>query len=283
MLSRMTMLLRQLGGRPAAPQETADDDIVTELRLPKFNLAAPTAQAAIDLFQGRWTSDVAQVVPGVVSGTTGLFDDPRVGFAVKAFAGAEGDLRGQRVLELGPLEAAHTLQLERLGAEVVAVEGNTEAFLKCLIIKELTRLSRAQFLYGDFVRYLRGIGGERFDLIFCCGVLYHLPDPIELIEAMAARTRRVFVWTHYHSEERDTGAVAESAGRGGERYTYYRRENVDRRSHVYWGGGQAKSTLMSRGDILRAFERHGFTHSEIHQEEPDHPGGPCFSASFWRE
>jgi len=277
------MLLRRLGGQPVLQHAMTGHDIVTELRLPKFNLMAPGAQAVIDLLQGRWTSDIGQVIPGVVSGTTGLFADPRVGFAVKTFAGAEGDLRGQRVLELGPLEAAHTFQLERLGAEVVAVESNTEAFLKCLIVKELTRLHRAQFLYGDFVQYLRSTNGERFDLIFCCGVLYHLPDPLDLIEAMAARTRRVFVWTHYQGEARKTGTVAESVGRGGERYTYYRRQNVDRRSPGYWGGGQASSTLMPRNDILRAFERHGFTHSDIHHEEPDHPGGPCFSASFWRE
>ena len=62
---------------------------------------------------------------------------------------------GFRILELGPLEGAHTYQLEKLGAaEIVAIEANKEAFLKCLIIKELAQLERARFLLGDFVTYL---------------------------------------------------------------------------------------------------------------------------------
>ncbi len=35
------------------------------------------------------------------------------------------------ILELGPLEGAHTYQLR-----ILAIEANAEAFLKCLVVKE---------------------------------------------------------------------------------------------------------------------------------------------------
>ncbi len=275
-------LLRWLGPSSHRHRDACEQEIVTHLRGRKFNLSAPTAQGVVDLFEGHWASDLGQVVPGVVSGPTDLFSDPRVGFAVEQFAGAEGDLRGQRVLELGPLEAAHTHQLERAGADVIAVEANTEAYIKCLIVKELTGLSRARFLYGDFVEYLRAVRGERFDLIFCCGVLYHMADPLALIEAMTACTDRVFVWTHCFGDGTPAPWIAERVERNGRSYTYHRRRNVDRPSDVYWGGGRPTSALLSRDDIFRAFADHGFVHSTVHQNEPDHPAGPSFSASFWR-
>jgi SAM-dependent methyltransferase len=281
MISKVVLLLQRLGIWPTRGER--EDDVFTQLTFEKFNLSAPTSQAIADIFHGHWASDLGQIIPGIVSGPTGLFNDPRVGFTLKHFAGSTGDLRGQRVLELGPLEAAHTYQLERLGADVVAIEANTEAYLKCLIVKELTGLTRARFLYGDFIEYLRTASGERFDQIFCCGVLYHMADPVALIEAMAARTNRVFVWTHYATESASGTAVAEQVDKGGQRYTYYRRQNVDRPSTVYWGGGRPTSALMSRDDILRAFAAQGFIHSEVHQDELEHPGGPCFSVSFWKE
>jgi SAM-dependent methyltransferase len=78
------------------------------------------------------------------------------------------------VLELGPLEGGHSFMFERLGArEVIAIEANPRAYLKCLIIKELLDLRRVRFLCGDFLEYLRADGTD-FDLVFASGVLYHM-------------------------------------------------------------------------------------------------------------
>lgn len=277
MIFKFAASLRRIGARPARAGIT---EILTNLTLRKFNSAAPTPQAAADIFRDHWASNLGQIVPGTMSGPTGLFDDPRVGYVLERFAGPGGDLHGQLVLELGPLEGAHTCQLEKLGASVTAIEANTEAFLKCLIVKELAALTRARFLYGDFVEYLRTTD-YRFDLVFCCGVLYHMADPIDLIAAIAAHTNRVFVWTH-HYVEGASSAVAERIEKGGQLYTYYRRQNVDRQSTVYWGCGQPTSALMSRDDIVRAFAAYGFVHSHLHHEEPTNAGGPAISVSFWK-
>jgi SAM-dependent methyltransferase len=282
MLSRMLPFLQRLGGLPPR-HGTTEDSVQSNLKLRKFNLSAPTPQGVVDIFQDHWASDIGQIIPGIVSGPTDLFKDARIGFALKNFASSTGDLEGQRVLELGPLEAAHTYQLEHLGADVTAIEANTEAYLKCLIVKELTGLTRARFHYGDFIEYLRGAGDEKFDLIFCCGVLYHMSDPIALIEAIAAHSNRIFLWTHYYVKGARAEVPSEKVYKRGDAYFYHRRQNLDRPSIAYWGGGQPTSALMSRQDIFRAFESLGFVHAEVHQDELNHPGGPCFSVSLWRD
>src|SRR5437763_7974065 len=122
----------------------------------KFETRAPSAQNAVDLFQGKWASDLSEVAPKLVSGGSPLFrTDDRPRLAGLTLGNADGRFDGMSVLELGPLEGAHSFQLQLLGAaNVVAVEANTEAFLKCLIVKEIAGLDRVRFLLGDFTAYL---------------------------------------------------------------------------------------------------------------------------------
>lgn len=257
----------------------------TALPPAKFAQHAPSPQATADLFQGRWATDLSDVVPVGASGTTRLFRDPRVDFPLVKFSSPSGGLTGQRVLELGPLEGAHTYQLLRHGAEVVAVEANTEAYLKCLIVKELVGLEKARFLYGDCLQYLEECT-ETFDLIFCCGVLYHMEDPIRLIRQVACRTRRIFLWTHYYTPDAPqyhphTSPV--EVNRDGEIYTYYRRQNTDRDAGRFWGGTATSASMLSRSDLFRAFRQYGFLHNMVHVEELQNPSGPAISASFWAD
>src|SRR5664280_1000806 len=165
-------VLRNLG-KLKAGHWIKPEPIRAELSAKKFELRTPAPQNAIDIFSHRWASDLADVVPGVQSGQARHFGaDPRPAFA---FNHIKPDVvaRGARILELGPLEGGHTYQFERLGAaEIIAVEANVEAYLKCLIVKELAGLKRARFLLGDVIQYLLK-DTSRYDLIFCCGVLYH--------------------------------------------------------------------------------------------------------------
>lgn len=250
---------------------------------PKFTRQEPSDQNALDIFRGRWACDLSGLVPGTRAGGTNLFEDPRISeHLLRRFAGPAGDLAGQRVLEIGPLEGAHTYQLERLGATVTAVEANTEAYLKCLIVKEILQLSQARFLYGDAVEYLRREDIGRFDLIVCCGVLYHLADPAELISLLAAKTDRVYLWTHYEMNAGNAHQRGTTIVRKGESYTYHERDNSDRKLSNYWGGNRAVSVRMTRSDIFRCFRAEGLTEVEVHEDNEHHPGGPALGVSIWR-
>ena len=92
--------------------------------------------------------------------------------------------------------------LQKMGAkESIAIEGNRENMKKCRRIKEKYGLARTTFyqanveeLYNNKIPApFRG----SFDLIFCLGFLYHLPEPQKAFEWFAKQSRAVFLGTHY--------------------------------------------------------------------------------------
>ena len=246
----------------------------------KFELRAPSAQTAVDIFAGHWASDLGGLLPVGGTGRHDFSKDPRPGYAAKRFGGPDGTLSGLSVLELGPLEADHSRKLELLGAEVTAVEANAEAYLKCLVVKELLGL-KARFLFGDFVEHLRRCD-DSYDLIFASGVLYHASDPVELIRLMALRAPRVFIWTHVFAPGSWPGSRPRRVARDGLEVVYHQRRYRNRGDGGFWGGNRQTACLLTREDLLAALRHHGFANLDIHREEADHPRGPCLALSAWR-
>ena len=256
-----------------------DRDVADRSVLDFYVRDAPSAQNAVDLFRGEWASALPPHV-GATAGTIGLHDDPRVHWIVSC----AGGVAGRRVLELGPLEAAHTWMLERAGADVVAVDANSHAYLKCLIAKELLPLERARFLLGDFVPYMEETD-ERFELVLACGVLYHAPTPLRMLTAMARVADRVGIWTHYFHESL-TGAEGiasrlfrsepESASFRGVDVTLHRRDYREALVHSGFCGGPEESAIwMELDDIVAVLRALGYTRVEITDNDRAHPHGPC--------
>lgn len=244
----------------------------------KFEPRAPAAQNLIDIFSGKWASDFTQVYPGLKAGAIELFvSDPRPLFAAR-YLGANERLQDMEVLELGPLEAGHTYRLEQLGAIVTAVEANCEAYLKCLLVKELLNLRNARFLLGDFSLFLEETD-RNFDLIFASGVLYHMLDPLKLVELIAKRTGKCFVWSHYYDPDHYPGPkrtprlVKHRLGN----FTYHELEYPDMNYGKFWGGNKPVASWLSKDEMLNAFRLFGFDKVEVVQEHTDHPYGACMS------
>ena len=272
----LNRLLDRLRGptQAAGPVKTAD----------KFEHRAPSLQNAIDIFAGKWASDLSPVCAVTGTGIAGLFQDERPQQAADAL-GHAGRLDGFRILELGPLEAAHTFLLEKLGAaEIIAVEANTEAYLKCLVVKEALDLRHARFLCGDIVAYLRTCD-RRFDMIFCSGVLYHMADPLELIQLIAERTDKCFVWTHYYTDQASNDRVtrtAREASRDGFNAEYHEYEYGDRSIDQFWGGNRPVQAWMTREKILAAFAHFGLGNCVMIAEDPNHQAGRCMTFAVSR-
>ena len=139
-----------------------------------------------------------------------------------------GGFKGRTVLELGPLEGGHSYMLQHLGApSVVAVEANTRAFMRCLCIKEIFGLDRVHLKLGDFLAYL-GEDSERFGIVAACGALYHMLDPIRLLDLIAEKTDRLLLWTHYY----DADPIA---ARTGLREKFGPLESFDSGTQLYQG------------------------------------------------
>ena len=248
--------------------------------LDSFIATADANQNAVDIFKGEWASALPAGL-GVRAGVIPLFEDARIQWLNQRFPVA-----GKTVLELGPLEGGHTWQLERLGAaSILALEANTRAFLKCLIVKELLDMKLARFRCVDFMAYLESMP-EPVDLCVASGVLYHMRQPVALLERVCRMADSLFLWTHYYDEalirqNRDIAfrfSPGVPAEHGGFRHTLHRREyGTGLFSRCSFGSNAAFSYWLSRDDILGALRHFGMTEIETQFEQTDHPHGPCFA------
>lgn len=239
----------------------------------------PSPQAAIDLFQGEWTCRV----PGAVtSGSGAKFEDPT---AINFIEQSLGALNGKAVLELGPLEGADTTQLERAGARVTAIEANKSAFVRCLIVKNQLDL-RASFLLGDFVPFLAQTP-QRYDMVFAAGVLYHMQDPVGVLQNICRIADATYIWTHYYDDDLIRQNPAAAKHFSGETKTLsagpftvttfqriYAKRALTYLAAGFCGGRHVETYWMKLPDIRAVLEASGFT-IEAEGADPTHVNGPC--------
>ena len=244
--------------------------------------SAPNPQNALDIFRGEWWTQMPEPFSGLSAGEIRLFEDPRVQWALSQL----GNVEGQSVLELGPLEGAHTYMLERAGFKtILSIEANPRAFLKCLVMKEILELKRCRFVCGDFLAYLHNCPAP-VDAVIACGVLYHMADPVELIGLLSKITRRLFVWTHYYDERmipQNRNVKRRFRGNhraeyGGFEHQVFRYEYGGRLQPArFCGGPRPYAHWMLREEILGSLKHFGFQEIQTSFERPDHPNGPAFA------
>lgn len=242
---------------------------------------APSPEAAVRIFKGEWSCRLPPPLDRV-TGAVGQFDDATLAWAIREL----GDLHDASVLELGPLEAGHTYMLHAAGAQAItAVEGNSRAYLRCLVVKELYDLRRARFLHGDFVEHLRSTA-DTYDVCVASGVLYHVLDPVELLSLAARAAPRLYLWTQYHDpsalasrprlRRRMTGS--ERAQHDGFEHTLHRHEyGYSLRRYGFSGGSGTTSSWLSREDLLAALDHVGYTDRQIAYEDRSHPNGAAIA------
>lgn len=244
-----------------------------------FIRSSPDIQNVLDLFHGEWSTIMPSDL-GAVShpGYAELFSDPRIGWANEVL----GPIEGSNILELGPLEGAHSYLLERLGAaSITAIEGNSRAFLKCLCMKEVMGMRRVTYKLGNFVPYLKDC--EPFDVIIACGVLYHMTDPILLLERITSKADRIMIWTHYYDHDviqtrEDNIQFAKPVTLKGTNYRGAKRFYPE--AALAWrgfsGGSENYAIWLERDSLLRFFTDRGFETSVAFDQIPN-PNGPALA------
>jgi SAM-dependent methyltransferase len=284
-------LQRQQLAEALAPINERLSALDDQLQNPQLNILdtycseTPSAQTAVDIFEGEWASEFPPPLSDVRAGSAPLFAIEHVPWGVKALGGVQG----QRVVELGPLEGGHTYLLDRMGAaEVIAIEANTRAFLKCLVSKELLGIASARFKCGDALRYLESElarGATKFDLCLASGVLYHFQNPVAALDLITRSSDRLLLWTMYYDDDyirsRDDLSVkfprSSPMEYDGFKHTLYRQEYQQSLNYKgFCGGSAASSAWMTRDDIFGALEHFGFEVVDVGFEEQNHKGnGPC--------
>lgn len=269
------------GGRGFESSSSNPYRLHPDVVLDQYVGGGPSAQNAIDVVPG-WNHAMPPHV-GAVAGTAPLYDDFRIRWCLDQF----GSIAGHKILELGPLEGMHTYLLDQQQPELIhAIEANKLAFVRCLITKELLEIKRAKFLLGNFLPWLEQTD-VRYDLIIASGVLYHMSNPIHLLELMAGRSGAVYLWTHYFSDEAMpkgdlrrlalSGEVEKVLCRGQSVSLHRRGYHNAWKDKTFCGGMHDRHYWMEKSDIVRVLGLLGFDDIRTAHDQPDHPNGPAFS------
>lgn len=248
-----------------------------------YVLEEPSNQNVLDIFKGEWSSRLPEDI-GVTTepATASLFEDVRVHWAKEVFGGFDN----WSILELGPLEGGHSYMFQNGNAEkVVAIEANTRAFLKCLCIKEILKLDRVEFKLGDFMSFLKA-DTYNYDMVFASGVLYHMEDPIQLLERISKLSNRVFIWTQYYDADvlslrndfKNKFGPLSKIEYGGLTYDYATQMYGEALGWAgFCGGPQPVSKWLARESIFKALKEFGYVKIEVGFDDPDHPNGPALA------
>lgn len=162
----------------------------------KYEIRKPDKQNIFDIFKDEFKTKLPIesnliTYPGDFEG----FADERVNWTIQQL----DDINNKLVLDLGPFELGAAYMFNNAGANVISIESNSLCYLKSLCVKDCFKLNNVELLYGDFNEYLKD-NTIKFDLIFASGVLYHMLNPVETIKLISNATDKVFIWTHYYTE-----------------------------------------------------------------------------------
>jgi hypothetical protein len=158
--------------------------------------------------------------------------------------------------------------------------------VRCLITKNLLRLDSARFMLGDFEKWLEA-SSDQYDLIVASGVLYHMADPVRLIELMSQRSDALYLWTHFYDEiempEGDTRRLAFSGDvvtrpfNGLDIRLHRRSYHGAWRDKSFCGGIYDEHSWMEKEQIFALLKNVGYQDLRVAHESTANPHGPCLS------
>ncbi len=195
-----------------------------------------------------------------------LTNDPRLLWHLEQIGGCAG----KRILELGPLEGAHTKMMIDAGAGyVLGIEGNAECYKRCLIIKEVFNLQYVDFYLADFCDFISEFKYNKFDFISAAGVLYHQTNPVKLIYDMARITDTVLVWSQVANASKPSNEnsqiIHDGKAYNGKINNY---NGIRGKLQSYCGGLNDTAFWLYKEDMLRCFRDAGFTNIILGESEP---------------
>jgi SAM-dependent methyltransferase len=111
-----------------------------------------------------------------------------------------GKVRGKRIVEPGSSSGFHTVELARRGARVTAYDTDDIGLRQARLIAECLASEfehQPQFLLGDIYEFKTA---EPFDISYCSGLIYHLPDVPWSVKLLAESCKQGVVLQTYVSD-----------------------------------------------------------------------------------
>jgi hypothetical protein len=243
----------------------------------------PSNQNAINIFKHEWSSKFPDHFDVTTFGKAELFEDQRITWAEDHGV----CFKNKSVLELGPLEAGHTWMMDQRGTkEILSIEAHERAYLKCLIVKEITSMKTARFLHGNFDEYL-GSSKRKFDICLASGVLYHSHNPLTLLENICECSNQIILWTHYYDYSIINSLDSDLKNRFSaiqvESYHDHRiqlhgfKYQEEAKNDAFCGGLNPNSIWLELNDIRAILEINKFQIIAEGFNHPHHPNGPAIA------
>ncbi len=125
-----------------------------------------------------------------------LSDEPRCKGTMRLLRMLFGqELAGRRIADLGCLEGGYTVEFARAGMDALGVEVRQSNYENCAEVQRKIGLPNLRFVRDD-VWNTPNYG--TFDVIYCCGLLYHLDRPHEFLKMLGSIARTaVILNTHF--------------------------------------------------------------------------------------
>ncbi|MGA3085654.1 MAG: class I SAM-dependent methyltransferase [Thermodesulfobacteriota bacterium] len=136
----------------------------------------------------------------------GTLTKPDVGYSMEAypwFVSARRiletvfpeDKHHLRLVDIGCLEGGYAVEFARMGFQVLGIEVREANIAACNYVKSKINLPNLEFVKDNALNIARhGI----FDVVFCCGLLYHLDRPKNFLETLSAVTTKLMILqTHF--------------------------------------------------------------------------------------
>ncbi len=173
------------------------------------------------------------------------------------------------ILELGSLEGGHTIALAQLPGvrRVVGIEGRDINVERSRFALAAAGVAHAEIVQADLEAFDLGQLG-RFDAVFNCGLLYHLPEPERLLVRLADLTDRMYLSTHYHP----TADTTVGGYPGGWHEEYGIEDPMS--------GLSTKSFWPTRDALITMLRTAGFGTVDVTFDDVEFPHGPliCLAA-----
>ena len=165
---------------------------------------------------------------------------------------------GLRIADLACLEGGYAAELARLGfGEVVGIEVRKTNIDRCRLVKERLALPNLMFVNDD-VWNVASYG--MFDVIFCCGLLYHLDRPKQFLHLLASQTHKaVFIKTATASDRVEGTALSEVTTHEGLSGRWFPEPAVPRTENELWASWEnTQSFWPEKGSLIEAIRDAGF-------------------------
>ena len=169
------------------------------------------------------------------------------------------DMKGKRVLELGPFEGRDTYSLEYIGArEVISIEGRIENYLKFNVVKFFF-LNVTTPIYGDIEKIdLKKFG--YFDFCLARGILHYQTNPVKIFRQLSEITDNLWLGIRLASKDFPRTAEVECEG--------YKGRTISCSYDNVFSGLQKYAIWLYKEELLRLLKNLGYSSITI-VKEPD--------------